>query len=468
MLRYFSGAHLTGTCLITAVFFSQPLWAANERELEIIRAEVRQLKQTYEARIQALEARLQQTESAAKTAQSTATLANEKASQVAAAPQPATVSQPSGANAFNPEISLILSGIYSNLSQDPNQYRITGFIPGGEIGPVQRSFSLAESELGIYANIDPYFHGGLTLAIAPDNTAAVEEAFIQTLGLAPGLTLKAGRFFSGIGYLNERHAHTWDFVDNPLVYQAFLGTQLGEDGVQLKWLAPIDTFLEFGAEIGRGANFPGAERNRNGAGSVALFSHVGGDIGVSHSWRAGLSYLHAKPQNRSYEDTDLAGASVTNAFSGSSKLWIADFVWKWAPQGNITRTHFTLQGEYFRRRERGDLTYDTAATAATDAYVATQSGGYLQGVYQFLPRWRVGLRRDQLDTGSVDYGLNNANLARPAYTPSRNSLMFDYNPSEFSRVRLQVAQDKSRQGVTDNQLFLQYQMSLGAHGAHQF
>jgi hypothetical protein len=33
---------------------------------------------------------------------------------------------------------------------------------------------------------------------------------------------------------------------------------------------------------------------------------------------------------------------------------------------------------------------------------------------------------------------------------------------------LQFAQDKSMQGVTDNQFTLQYIMSLGAHGAHKF
>jgi hypothetical protein len=46
--------------------------------------------------------------------------------------------------------------------------------------------------------------------------------------------------------------------------------------------------------------------------------------------------------------------------------------------------------------------------------------------------------------------------------------MFDYSPSEFSRLRLQLAQDKSRPGATDNQIFLQYIMSLGVHGAHTF
>ncbi len=457
--------YLWGACSL--FLFAQPALAASDADLDKIRAEVQQLKQTYEARIQALEARLQKAESRVDAAQATAQQAQEQVTQVASAPPPAAAA-PAGANAFNPDISLILSGTYANLSQDPNKYRLTGFIPSPESSPGTRSFSLGESELGVYANIDPYLHGGLNLALAPDNTLSVEEAFIQTLGLGHGLTIKAGRFFSAIGYLNEQHAHTWDFVDNPLAYKAFLGTQFSQDGVQLKWLAPTDTFLEVGAEIGGGGNFPGSERNRNGIGSAALFAHVGGDIGFSQSWRAGVSYLQTKPQSRSYEDSNLSGATVTNAFSGNSHLWVADFVWKWAPNGNVTHTNFKLQGEYFRRREAGALTYDTTASTLSSAYAATQSGAYLQGVYQFMPRWRVGLRRDQLDSGHVDYSLNNAYLARPDYAPSKNSVMLDYNPSEFSRFRLQLAQDKSRQGVTDNQIFLQYLMSLGAHGAHQF
>jgi hypothetical protein len=47
-------------------------------------------------------------------------------------------------------------------------------------------------------------------------------------------------------------------------------------------------------------------------------------------------------------------------------------------------------------------------------------------------------------------------------------LMVDFSASEFSRIRLQLARDRSRLGLADNQLFIQYQMSLGAHGAHIF
>ena len=52
------------------------------------------------------------------------------------------------------------------------------------------------------------------------------------------------------------------------------------------------------------------------------------------------------------------------------------------------------------------------------------------------------------------------------YTPSLQTAMVDWSPSEFSRLRLQLARDKSRPDATDNQIFLQYILSLGTHGAH--
>jgi hypothetical protein len=85
-----------------------------------------------------------------------------------------------------------------------------------------------------------------------------------------------------------------------------------------------------------------------------------------------------------------------------------------------------------------------------------------------MPRWRVGLRTERLDPGTPDYGANAAAFAAVAGRPRKNTLMLDYSASEFSRLRLQLAQDRAREGAADNQLFLQYQMSLGAHGAHGY
>ena len=451
--------------LAVAFTFSGPAFA-QDADLAKIREEIKQIKDSYEQRIQALEKRLAVAEAKAGKAEQSAANAETAASAAASS---------RGPNAFNPEISLILQGTYARTSQDPNDYHITGFLPsGGEVGPPKRSFGLQETELAMASNIDPYFRGVAIASLAPEGGASVEEAYFQTLALPQGFTLKGGRFFSGIGYLNEQHQHAWDFQDAPLPYKAFLGTQLKQDGLQLKWIAPTDLFVELGAEISSGDQFPGNDRNKNGIGGSALFGHIGGDIGTSYAWRTGLSYLQTSAENRSYQDTDALGNAVTNAFTGDAKLWVADAVLKWAPNGNDTYTNFKLQGEYFRLKQDGQLTYNTALPA-TGNFDADQSGWYLQGIWQFMPRWRVGYRYDTLRYGTVNNGVVTSGAATAAdfpllanYSPSRNTVMFDWTATEFSRIRLQLGQDKSRLGATDDQAFVQYLYSLGAHGAHTF
>ena len=85
-----------------------------------------------------------------------------------------------------------------------------------------------------------------------------------------------------------------------------------------------------------------------------------------------------------------------------------------------------------------------------------------------MPRWRTGYRYDRLDPGTVDFGANSAFLPVSEYKPARHSLMLDYSPSEFSRLRLQYSQDKSMENARENQWLVQYIHSLGAHGAHAF
>lgn len=454
----------TAIALVLAI----PLPAlAQDAELAKIREEIKQIKAVYEQRIQALEKRLAETET--KTGKAEQSAASAESAATAAANR-------TGINAFNPAISLVLQGTYARTSQDPNSYHITGFVPsGGEVGPPKRSFGLAETELAMAANIDPYFRGVAIASLAPEGGAAVEEAYFQTLALPQGFTLKGGRFYSGIGYLNEQHQHAWDFQDAPLAYKAFLGTQLKQDGLQLKWIAPTDLFVELGAELSSGDKFPGNDRNKNGIGGSSIFGHVGGDIGTSYAWRTGLSYLKTSAQDRSYQDTDVLGNAVAHTFTGDARLWAADAVLKWAPNGNATYTNFKLQGEYFRLKQDGQLTYNTALPTPGH-FDADQSGWYLQGIWQFMPRWRVGYRHDQLRYGTVNNGLVNHTSGLTAdnfpllanYSPSRNTLMFDWSATEFSRIRLQLGQDKSRLGATDNQVFVQYLYSLGAHGAHAF
>ena len=46
--------------------------------------------------------------------------------------------------------------------------------------------------------------GASTLALEPDDSLGVENAFVQTTALGNGFNFKMGRYFSGLGYLSRR------------------------------------------------------------------------------------------------------------------------------------------------------------------------------------------------------------------------------------------------------------------------
>jgi hypothetical protein len=415
--------------------------ASESAEIQELKTLLQELKADYEARILSLESRLDR-------AERQSTDAYELAEETA-------ISASSGqtaANTFNPSIGSVLVGRYSNL--DNNWETIPGFAGGGELGPGTSGFSLGESEINFKASVDGLFYGNLTLALEDedgDTEIGVEEAWIPTLALPYGFTGRAGRYFSGIGYLNSFHRHADDFSDRPLPYQAFFGGQYIEDGAEIRWLAPTALFLELGGSANWSDRYP-ATGGGSSADAWDVFAHLGGDLGDSHSWQVGMSYLSFDNEQRT------GGEEEPATFSGDSDIIGLDFVWKWAPRGNSAVRNFKLQGEYFYREEDGtfaDLDYD-----------GDQSGWYLQSVWQFMPRWRAGYRHDQMDTDNGDAFTGTA-LEDPDHTPRRDSVMVDWSASEFSRIRLQYSYDQV-ESDSDHQITLQYIMSLGAHGAHRF
>lgn len=439
--------------------------AANS-EIEELKRELASMRQSYETRIQQLESRI-------------IDLADKQAvtdRAVESRPVTPVTASPAGSqSSFNPGITAILNGKINSYSRRADNYALPGFQLGGEAGLSNEGLTAEETELAINGSIDDRFFGSITLGLHQDESATeveLEEAYIEAVGLANGFGLKAGRFFSEVGYLNRQHTHAWDFADEPLVYRAFLGKQYNDDGLQVRWLAATDTFLELGGEYLRGAGFPAGGSDNEGKGVYSLFTHLGGDIGDSHSWRVGLSGLWAEARERAsggdHEHAHGSGGIEPSTFAGDSNLWIADLVWKWAPRGNPTERNFTFQAEYFQRSEDGSIAVDEGAEVT--AYRGKQRGWYTQAVYQFRPRWRMGARYDELwsnNRGSNLDVLDEAGL-NSDYDPSRLSAMLDYSRNEFNRIRFQYNRDKSRPGDADNQFTIQYLMSFGAHGGHQF
>ena len=375
-------------------------------------------------------------------------------------------------NVFNPAISVIIDGIYSSYKNNSDDYALPGYSLGGESELAREGFSLGHSEIIMSSNIDDKFFGQLSLALAEHDDEVeveLEEAFFETLALGHGFTIRGGRFYSGIGYLNQQHQHAWDFHDAPLVYRGIFGNQYFDDGVRATYVAPTDLYVELGLEAFAGSKYP-AGGDHSDVGVWTGFVNFGGDLGISHSWQAGLSYLTADDIERehgSHEHTDVA---ETPLFEGDSTIAGVNMIYKWAPGGNSIEQNFKLQFEYFSRDEKGSLILLNSSPLEVSSLNSEQDGWYLQGIWQFDRNWRTGIRYDMLDSdnrGSDAAVLDEAGLVTNGHTPTRSSIMAEWLPSNFSRFRLQYNHDDSYQD-TDNQIFLQYTFSMGAHGAHAY
>jgi hypothetical protein len=443
-----------------------------------LRAELEGLRVQYEARIEALEQRLsameqrlaqQQAQTLPPTQEPISVPPGSLAQTVTVPPAepvpvaPGARSTASSGSEFNPAIGVILNGAARYYEKDPGDYTIPGVPTGGEAGLADEGLSIGESEFVFTASVDDWFASRATLSLEQeegDFNASLEEAFIDTLSLPANTALRFGRFYSAIGYLNDKHSHTWDFSDQALPYAAFLGSQYTDDGIRFSWLAPTDLYLELGAEVFRGSNYPAAGDAHNGFGTQTLYAHIGGDVGMSNSWTAGLSWLTADARERSSGDED-----DPLDFNGSTDLYIADFVWKWAPNGNIRERNLIFQTEYLWRDENGTyLVPDLGNPAPVDTGTA---GWYAQLIYQWRPQWRAGVRIDGLNLDDPGNQFVGTPLDTLGDDPLRYTLMFDYSHSEFSRIRLQFERDEAG-AENDNQITLQYIMSIGAHGAHEF
>ncbi|MGH8369950.1 MAG: hypothetical protein ACRESC_03120 [Gammaproteobacteria bacterium] len=386
-----------------------------------------------------------------------------------------------GINAFNPGIGFVMQGTYGSYASPAGDRQIPGFMLGDEAGLTPQGFSLGESEMDIASNIDNQFYGFGALSFHDDHgesSVEVELAYLQSTSLPAGFTVTAGKFFSDFGYQNSRHSHVWDFVDQPLVYEAMLNNQYSDPGVQVTWLAPTDTYLLFGAEAFSGDSYPAGGASHSGNGASTVFVKMSNDVNDSSTWYAGLSYMSARSADRPSlgtdpEDPDTSVIDSGPYFTGTSNIAGADFVWKWSPHGNFYEKNFIFQTEYLHRSESGQIGAPPCGNSLScvglrSDYSDSANGWYVQGTYQWMPRWRAGLRYDRLNSDNTLTGVYQPTaLLGNGFTPKRYSAMIDFSNTEFSRFRLQFNHDESSL-TAQNEVFFQYIVAMGAHPAHTF
>ncbi|MFN3594598.1 MAG: hypothetical protein ACK4TK_07935 [Thiobacillaceae bacterium] len=467
-------------------------------EIEALRAEIAQMKQHYEARLKELEARL--TAAEAQTSAAPAASSGDRLGAVTAG------------TAFNPQISVILDGVYYRDNKQGEGPELYGMLDGinhghahgdGHGHGLERGFNLRETEIIFSAAVDPWFDANLQLTVAADGGVELEQAYFDTRSLPAGLKLRGGKFYSGIGYLNEKHPHQWDFVDQNLPYRTLLGEHgVADTGLQLTWRPKTGSlYTLLGVEALQGneqvfatageatptARADGLPLAGTSAGELAgkkagprlwtAFAKVSPDLGDDHALQLGLWGGWANQHQEVHDHTldnpgvpcGVPGGLCVHALEGKSRLWGLDAVYKFDAPRAYGAGDLTLNAEYLREVKDLSLAFHENGALVGQPRKFTQDGLYVQGVYGFAPRWQVGLRYDV--TGLTNKVEGASGVLMDWNDSDRWSLALTHHFSEFSRLRLQasrasLAVDGNRERL--NEFWIQYQHSLGAHGAHQF
>jgi hypothetical protein len=394
---------------------------------------------------------------------------------------------------YMPDISLILDASYTKQSFDEDGHtdhlEIPGFVHGGGHDHDDHShtslagedgFNLNYAEISIRASVDNYFDLNGVLHITEDDVE-IEIAEVTTRTLPYHLQAKIGKFKSDFGYLNNKHLHNYNFYDIPLIYRSILGDHgLIEIGGQLQYVMPLPVYVMAGIEVLNGEN----EQN---FGTDAFMPHDADEDfnGVDKVSQPGLWIGYVKSSFDVGGGTLLGGVSMAkgdsridhlgdeegaHAFAGDTTLYGLDMTYK----KYFAADHvITWQSEYLYREMDGIRYIPNDAEDAWANEVSLkkeQAGYYSELVYQYDRNWRTGVRYSAITQNDITADGMRNDIPDDMYVASA---MLEYNPSEFSRLRLQYNHNSSlynEEGEKNNkdEVVLQFNYAIGAHGAHTF
>lgn len=331
------------------------------------------------------------------------------------------------AKALNPDVSVIGDFL--------------GAVGRNTVRPVP-SMEMHETELGLQAIVDPYARADVFISFG-ETGVNLEEGYLTFTSLPAGLVARVGKMRAAFGKVNTLHNHVLPWTDRPLVTENLVG---GEDGIDdagfsitRAFQAPKGIFLEATGQLFRGDSadvFQSVERR-----DVSTVAHVRGykDITESTNLDIGASY------SRGNNDAGIAFLDPVLRNNFVTHLYGVDATARWKPLRRSIYHSFVGRSELIWS-QRQQLPFTQRAF-----------GMYASGDYQLGRRWFMGARYDRSDRSrdalAVDKG---------------GSLVLTYWPSEFAQLRAQYRFTNYAEGINANELRLQLQFALGAHGAHPF
>src|SRR6266516_3789666 len=374
-------------------------------ELDALRAEIDALKAEYDQRLQALERQFAALQNQAQPAPPTQTPAT-----TAAPPQTAEV--PAGAQ----------GAAGSNKVPNP-----------------EPALTMHESEAAFQAIVDPYARADFFFSFG-EQGVNLEEGYLTFPAVPGGLLVRAGKMRAAFGKINTLHNHVLPWTDRPLVTRSLMGGEDGIDdaGFSVARLIPNPwIFLEATGQVFRGDSSDVFRSSKRG--DLSYVGHLRGyqDITESTNIDLGISYSRGHNGSGIVDDRDLGQFRTT--------LYGTDATVRWRPLRRSIYQSFVGRSEFIWSR-RGQPNGIQSAL-----------GYYFSGDYQFARRWFAGIRYDR--SKRADDAL---------LTDKGQSAVLTYWPSEFSQLRGQYRRTQYANGSTANEFLMQFQFSIGAHGAHPF
>jgi hypothetical protein len=384
----------------------------------------------------------------------------------------------------------VLFGLGSSTARDESLETLQG----GAHDPKRRGFTFQQAELSLAGAVDPYFFGEAHIVFFEEGVE-LEEAFLVTQTLPWGLELEGGYFLTEFGRINPVHAHAWDWVDQPVINTRLLGPEgMRGAGMRLGWLTPLPWFseLHFGVQDATGhamTSFRG-EGFGHGHGHEEEDLHfeegIGGRPIVDRETRSLRDLVYLMRWANSWDVTDelslLLGASSLygpNNTGSSGETWIygGDLTVKWRAANHSRGFPFvTWQTEVMRRHFRADAFFDDddpMEVIDIPAGTLRDWGLYTQVLYGFIPGWSAGVRYEYA-TGSGDSFEEGERISHneDPFRDQRHRIspLLVWEPTEFSRIRLQYNYDRAKhldEGDAHS-VWLVFEILFGSHAAHRY
>jgi hypothetical protein len=314
-------------------------------------------------------------------------------------------------------------------------------------GPEQKQrLDVREAEFSFFAPIDSNFFGLLSVAAHQEASGAffeIHEAYVSANGWIPATRFKLGKFFLGVGRLNQFHRHEWPMISAPRVQKEYFDAEaISDTGLEMSWMLPINSPVELTAGLSNGWTY-GHSHNIGTRPQTPLhylrtswFDSTLSSAGSDWGTLVGLNYL--KRTNADGLNMMLLGIDLTlkEKFSRLTR-------WLW-------------QNEVWYRILKSPTITNSSSW-----------GSYSILQHALSEQYYLGLTFDSLNIlklqNSIGQSISDNELA--------TGPIFTIKFSEFSKFRAsyQFAHLKKPAYTTNNHIIeLQFNYILGAHPAHDF